>query len=296
MDEQLVASLVQQRFTDIAATTVRRVGEGWDNEVFLVDDTWMFRFPRYAEQVPWLEREIELMPVVGGALGPLVPAFEKIGEPSDAFPYPFVGYRRLDGVGSDTVVLRDADALATDVADAYTRLHTVDASRVSRTPDGWEDDTWEHWRTHNPEDVEELAALLPADVRERALPFILGAVDPPPPAPSRVLVHNDIGADHVLVDPSTGRLTGLIDWSDAMVGDAVLDFVGLIQIGGWDFVRSVVTRYGREIDDAFVTRLVWATRTLTLQWLAELNDESDVDPSVTDRGHLLWVLRAFEEA
>lgn len=260
-----------------------------------MDDAWIFRFPRNAEQVPWVEREIALMPVVSGALGPLAPRFEKLGRPTPDFPYAFVGYRRIEGVGADTTELRNPGGLAHDLADAYTRIHAIDPSLISRTPDGWEDEGWASWRVHDPEDVEELPEMLPADVRTKAQPFITGQADPPPLADLRRVVHNDVCADHVLVDPVTGRLTGLIDWADMMVGDPVLDFVGLIQVGRWDFVRKVLSSYGGDVDDAFFDRTVWATRTLTLHWLAELMDETDVDPNVTDRGHIVWVIRAFEE-
>jgi aminoglycoside phosphotransferase (APT) family kinase protein len=274
---------------------VTRVGSGWDNEVYLVDEEWMFRFPRNAEQVPWVEREIALMPVVSAALGSLAPRFEKIGRPTTDFPYPFVGYERIDGVGADTIEVRDQDALARDLADAYTRVHTIDPSLVPRTPDGWEDETWHDWRVHDAEDIEDLPEVLPPEVREKALPFIMGDVAPPGLIDVPRVVHNDICGDHVLVEPATGRLTGLIDWADMMAGDPVLDFVGLIQIGRYDFVRKVLTHYRGETDDTFFDRIVWAARTLTLHWLAELMDEADVDPAIVHRGHLLWVIRAFEE-
>jgi aminoglycoside phosphotransferase (APT) family kinase protein len=235
------------------------------------------------------------MPIVSEALGPLAPRFDKVGKPSDAFPYPFVGYQRVDGVGADTIQLIDPKGLARDLADAYTRLHAIDPSRISRTPDGWEDETWHDWREQDPADADDLREVLPAPVRAGAEPFIAGSIEPPSVPRERHVVHNDICADHVLVDPETGRLTGLIDWADMMVGDPALDFVGLIQVGGWDFVRDVLNNYRGEPGDGFFARIVWAARTLTLHWLVELMDRGDVDPSITDRGHLLWVARAFEE-
>ena len=45
--------------------------------------------------------------------------------------------------------------------------------------------------------------------------------------PQAVLVHGDLRADHVLVD-ADGRPTGVIDWSDAVVGDPAYDFGPLL--------------------------------------------------------------------
>lgn len=61
----------------------------------------------------------------------------------------------------------------------------------------------------------------------------IGAVEdfldapPPPPAPRLRLCHNDLGAEHVFVGPPGDRVTGVIDWSDASLGDPGLD-LGLI--------------------------------------------------------------------
>ena len=47
-----------------------------------------------------------------------------------------------------------------------------------------------------------------------------GAIQP-------VFSHNDLGIEHVLVDPDTGAVTGIIDWTDAAIVDPAYDF-GLI--------------------------------------------------------------------
>jgi aminoglycoside phosphotransferase (APT) family kinase protein len=65
-----------------------------------------------------------------------------------------------------------------------------------------------------------LSALLePAELdaiagRRRALD---GALPPP------VLLHADIKPEHLLHDPATGALTGLLDWGDASLGQSEFD-------------------------------------------------------------------------
>jgi aminoglycoside phosphotransferase (APT) family kinase protein len=39
-----------------------------------------------------------------------------------------------------------------------------------------------------------------------------------------VFSHNDLGIEHVLINSSTGALTGIIDWSDAALVDPAYDF------------------------------------------------------------------------
>ena len=39
-----------------------------------------------------------------------------------------------------------------------------------------------------------------------------------------VFSHNDLGIEHVLVDPDTWTVTRIIDWSDAQIVDPAVDF------------------------------------------------------------------------
>jgi aminoglycoside phosphotransferase (APT) family kinase protein len=41
------------------------------------------------------------------------------------------------------------------------------------------------------------------------------------------LVHADLAPEHLLADPVTTRLTGVIDFEDAQIGDPAIDFAGL---------------------------------------------------------------------
>jgi aminoglycoside phosphotransferase (APT) family kinase protein len=67
-----------------------------------------------------------------------------------------------------------------------------------------------------------LEAVVPAAHRAAVRAFL--GEDPPPAAPRAhlVLCHDDLGAEHVLVD-GMGMVTGVIDWSDAAVADPAGD-------------------------------------------------------------------------
>jgi aminoglycoside phosphotransferase (APT) family kinase protein len=66
---------------------------------------------------------------------------------------------------------------------------------------------------------------VPASRRE-AIEAVLATSAPVPPA-RRVLIHGDLGAEHVLVDAD--RITGVIDWGDAVIGDPALDLGRLMR-------------------------------------------------------------------
>ena len=105
------------------------------------------------------------------------------------------------------------------------------------------------------------------------------------------MIHNDICPDHLIVDPHSGRLTGIIDFSDTTVADPVLDMVGLIGLGGYEFIAEVLSSYDLELGEDFADRLIWLARTLTLAWLAEaaIHDRPGIPK------HVGWVTAALAD-
>ena len=115
-----------------------------------------------------------------------------------------------------------------------------------------------------------------------------GPVLPPPYAGEPRLVHNDLCPDHILVDEA-GDLAGLIDWTDATLGDPVLDFIGLFAWRGRAFVEKVLEGYGAAVDEGFHRRLRFSVRVRTLHWLhTAVREGSDVEK------HRRWVANAFD--
>jgi aminoglycoside phosphotransferase (APT) family kinase protein len=289
LDEHVVSGLIAAQFPALRGQPVRWLGAGWDNELFSVGGDWILRFPLRAERVPWLAREITIMSVVSGQLAPRVPVFELIGEPSDAFPYPFVGYRRVPGAGAGEIPAAGRARLAADIAELFSALHRIDPGIVPPTPGGWEQGAWDDLLADLATAADHARPLLGASMLARAGPYLAGLIPPPPQDGPLRFIHNDICADHLIADPGTGRLTGLIDFTDAMNGDPVHDFAGLITVGGYGFIRQVVAGYDLPLGGGFPARLEWLCRVLTLTWLAE----AVAHDSASIPSRLSWVDRAF---
>jgi aminoglycoside phosphotransferase (APT) family kinase protein len=111
----------------------------------------------------------------------------------------------------------------------------------------------------------------------------------PPPihnGPLR-LIHHDLSPKHVLVDAQTGELTGILDWTDAALGDAARDFVFLVTWRGWEFAEEVMCNYRLPLDKEFRERLSFMARFLSVIWLGEAQAQG------TDVArHIEWVRNA----
>lgn len=58
------------------------------------------------------------------------------------------------------------------------------------------------------------------------------------------LVHNDIKGEHILVDPRSGRVTGILDWADAGIGNPAVDIAGLVLTVGKDLAERIAREVG----------------------------------------------------
>ena len=69
------------------------------------------------------------------------------------------------------------------------------------------------------------------------------------------LVHRDLITEHVLCDPATGHLTGVIDWGDAGIDDPAVDFAGVRRQLGEEFARPMLAAYCPSLDTAVLRRM-----------------------------------------
>ena len=199
-----------------APRTILEVDVGYDFEVAIVDDDWVFRFPRRPGVVKALQLELVLLPALAPVLPVHVPSFEYVSH--DPL---FVGYRLIRG---EPLVDEDGEGVR-----AFLKaLHVFDTAGIPVEPRDWV----EAYRDQCAEFERLVFPLLDRDRRARASQLFgdvetLVGFEP-------TLLHADLGPSHLLV--RDGRLAGVIDWGDTRVGDPALDYAWLLNgpFGDWD--------------------------------------------------------------
>ena len=224
VDAALVGRLVAGQFPEVALRSVGLLAEGWDNTVWLVDETWVFRLPRRAVAIAGVEREIAVLPRLAPFLPLPIPEPVFVGHPAEGFPWPFFGCRFLPGREVPDAGLTEADrrGLARPLGAFLRRLHRHDlAGRFDELPadPNRRGDmrlrvpmTWERLR-----EVERLGLWR----RPSALRW-LDAARELPDADASSIVHGDLHARHLLVDEHDA-LAAVIDWGDVCRADPAID-------------------------------------------------------------------------
>ena len=96
----------------------------------------------------------------------------------------------------------------------------------------------------------------------------LGAPVPSGGGYEPVFTHDDLGIEHVLADPSTWAVTGVIDWTDAAVTDPARDFGRILRDLGPAALEAALTAAGRPADGSLRDRAVAYARCGVLEDLA----------------------------
>lgn len=217
---------------ELAALPLRELGHGMDNTAFLAGDLVL----RVAVDGHDVRREARLLEAVAPYVSLTVPSVRVVDEDAGVLGYPLLPGRSLLG--------RTAPASMAGPLGRFLReLHGIDTAIVGGLAE--QDDA-------DPGDwLEDLDG--PGDL----LRLLHGSV--PAPARRRVLVHADLGAEHIL--ESGGAITGVIDWSDAAIADPALDFARLHRDFGPDFLDRAVDAYGGLPDgDAVRERITFFAR------------------------------------
>jgi len=286
------ARLIRQSFPTVNASGLQFLGSSWLYDVFLTSDGWVFQFPRTDWSGGNFEPQARIHQFVTEILPTQIraPQIELLAQPSAQFPYPVAGHRFIPGIAANMLDEELLPVFAHEVAIFLSALHSTPAPVAGAAgihqaaPD---DAARREWVANG------IAAALelPRDldpIMKSALAWLAGRGENESSHPPLQLIHGDLDAQHIIVDPTTGFLVGVIDWTDTSLGDAARDFVFLVTWQGWRFAELVLRHYPRAVDREFRVRLRDMAQLLSLVWLAYAHAEGhDLAP------HLRGVRNAF---
>ena len=230
---------------------------GEDHAVVVLDDGWVFRFPRGDQAASYAAGERRLLARLNPASEIATPRYDHVSTAGD-----FGGYRMIAGRELRPKVFA---ALPGDIQERVLDemggflvvLHALPPELITG-PDGTEARLVDR-RGLRPE-IQEAprgpgggAVARPAGGGRPVFDALPEAVD----TADRVLIHGDFTDAHILLAPGGDRLAGVIDFTDAMRGDPAADFTYLWAYGDGAPARAA-RRYGAGADiDAMLTRSRW---------------------------------------
>ncbi|MEV1172161.1 aminoglycoside phosphotransferase family protein [Nonomuraea sp. NPDC049784] len=254
-----IRTLLSRHLPDYQVRSIRQLGQGLDNLVYEVNDELLVR--RNKATTPEENRQEAARLAALRGLSPLpVPEVLFADDESGV-----IAYHKLPGEPLNRHPVDDPRRLAEPLGEFLTALHAAspDTMRDLAPLDVYPAPTLLQDAELDYRDVER-------HVPEQQRPLVERFLREPPPGEPRSLrfCHNDLGAEHVLVDASAGTITGIIDWTDAAITDPAHDFALIYRDLGPEVFESTVTHYEFDLDETDRARVLFYARCALIEDLA----------------------------
>jgi aminoglycoside phosphotransferase (APT) family kinase protein len=255
-----VRGLLARHMSGYEVRFISGLGEGLDNAAYEVNGELILRASKEANPVLRGEstrREAALLAAV--AEFSTLPVPEPVFADAEAG---FLAYRKLPGLPlMDHPVAKPA-RLAPALGEFLTGLHRAPLEEIEHLV---ERDTYplSAWLEDAERDYQKIAERMPTAAR-RPVEDFLGR---PPPAETSAAAfcHNDLGAEHVLVDVGTSAITGIIDWTDAAISDPARDLALVYRDLGPEAFGLTLDHYGDPFSGADRERAAFYARCKLLE-------------------------------
>ena len=257
---------IKQIYPDVTTDCLRAVHDGLVNDVVIVNEERIFRFPKNDDWArDLLRQEIRVLELINDKVTLDIPRYDIV---TDAFvSYPLIQGEPLYGWDLLRLSENQQDSLAEKLAEFLTEMHGVPLdsvraagigdSNVNRPRDVWmrllsdvQRELFPHMMPHSRHWV--AAHFEPLLRDEHFMDY------------NPVLMNGDIPCDHLLWNKTEAKLTGVIDFGTAGIGDPAADYACVIYNYGETFLTRMA-RYDPAIEDAVNRARFWAG-TSELQW------------------------------
>lgn len=226
------------------------LGEGFDNVAYAVGEDHLLRISKIAD--PQLRAATAAKDVALSRFAARHSSLATSQVLTADVPEGVLLGTLVRGHGADRRPPRDADAFADVLAEFLRGLQSAPAAESAAVA-GPPTSSAADWLAATTESYEAAAPLLPradcAPIETFLAAPVLGEDE------RTAFCHNDLGDEHLIVD-GAGRLTGVIDWSDAVLGDPARDVALVLFDFGPGVAERVVTELGRD-DHGLLERAYW---------------------------------------
>lgn len=243
---------IKSEFPDLKYNSAKLVTHGWDNHIVILDNAFVFRFPRNDEYIKKFKTEANLIKYLQDEVSISIPNYKYLAKDKSFGGYPFIMGEVLTPELLQSQSDKVKEGIAMDLANFLTVIHQTPKEVIDKMniPNGsW---NFEHIKKLYEGIKETLYPVLSKqevtwlDYQFQNYFSLKGEI-------KITLTHSDLGGDNILFDKKNGKVSGILDFADSEYTDSALDFARLLDYGE-DFMRSVISHYNGFKDEDLVQR------------------------------------------
>jgi len=253
---RIIINVIKRDLPHIRQCDLKWFMDGWDHVIVVVNDQTAYRFPRLKEYEAKIPVEVAFMNAFSAMSPVAIPRLQQKYDDVANMTFTTYDYIRGTRLSRDffgTLEKEKQIALAKQLGAFLTALHSFSIPRAKKIG-VTQTEVLTFWKTRleiirdvvfphigQPEQewINRLFQDFIALLAKR--PFQL------------VLTHGDLAPEHILVDPQTHVITGIIDFGDVAIDDPAYDFQ-CSRYYGKEFLHNVYGAYTRSRDEVFDLR------------------------------------------
>ena len=218
--------------------------DGQYNDILIVNDAIVFRFPRYPGGVENIRNEVRILNRIQGYTALPIPNPVYICMNTQTIGTVFMGYEMIPGepLWHETLhSIKEEEVrqrLATQLALFLKELHSIPIEVFGS--DLPLNDNQEEWEELYTEIRECLFPFMRTDARDKVIHHFAAYLnDPKLQVYKPSLRHGDFGTGNILYDPKNQTISGIIDFGFTGLGDPALDIAAAMSYGESFFARYI---------------------------------------------------------
>ncbi|WJQ84504.1 phosphotransferase family protein [Brevibacillus brevis] len=241
---------IQAMYPKLTITSAYFNEMGQNNDVLIVNDAYVFRFPKYSSGIEQLKVETSILRTVKPYLSLPIPAPIYLSFAEETPGRVFAGYPLLEGEPFTREAFQAASrqnsvpTVAAQLAQFLHELHQLPVSSLlpELIPGDFD------MAKQLTELYEQIASKLFPAMREQAKKDVAERFEAYLANPAHFdfqpcLTHGDFGTGNILYSPTKQRITGIIDFGGSGVGDPAYDLAGLCASYGEAFLQYFTPVY-----------------------------------------------------
>ncbi|MGM0790097.1 MAG: aminoglycoside phosphotransferase family protein [Bacillota bacterium] len=248
---------ISDEYPDLKIKKFQANEKGWDNDIVIINESLVFRFPKFEDVILKVEAEGKLLHLLKKKHPILqLPDYEYLyqNQMLRCVRYDYLEGRMLGDISMDSFKNNQENARL--LGDFLTKLHSIDPAEAD-TMNLKTLHTLEYWEA------------LHSSVREEILPYLKDREKDlinrifrdfleefPGYSIKKSIIHGDLTAFNIIYSEKKGRISAVIDFTDAQLGDPAFDFAGIYWAYGENFTKEVLSWYQtNESADALFKRV-----------------------------------------
>lgn len=239
----MISEIIKNNIEDFDIRSIKRLGEGWNSNTYLVNDEYVFRFPKEEDGSTDLKKEIKVLPKLKEIVSLKIPDFKYIGKQKNVLR--FVGYKIIKGkiLNNEEFSLLPNEVknkIAEQISKFMNEINSfsIDCARELGV---FENNFYEDYTETFEVFKEKVFPVIDNKLQKYiTMKFKKYIDDSDNFKYISKLIHADLSLNHLMYNQIEEKIEGIIDFGDIQIGDPDFEYIYLLDDCGIEFTKKVM--------------------------------------------------------